>query len=135
MNTNIIVKLQVEGIHKWPNAPDGVGFLRYDHRHVFYIICKKIVSHLDRDIEIIEFKREITNYLSRQYFNSRINCLFFGSKSCEMIAMELVANFDLSYCSVLEDNENGAEVTAPLSIEEISKYKTIPIETRLSEML
>ena len=30
--------------------------------------------------------------------------------SCEMIARELAEVFDLFYCSVLEDNENGAEV-------------------------
>ena len=29
-----------------------------------------------------------------------------------MIARELLEKFSLNYCSVLEDNENGAEVTA-----------------------
>jgi hypothetical protein len=35
----------------------------------------------------------------------------FGAKSCEMIAIELINEFNLSRCEVNEDNENGAIVT------------------------
>ncbi len=105
--TNIIVKLQKEGIHFWADCPfEEVDYLQYAHRHIFHIVCKKEVTHDDRDIEIIMFKHEIDDYLTSKYGV----VAEFGGKSCEMIAYELLDRFDLSYCSVLEDNENGAEV-------------------------
>ena len=33
---NIWVTFQKEGIHKYPDAPDEVDFLRYPHRHMFH---------------------------------------------------------------------------------------------------
>lgn len=116
MKSNIIVNLQVEGIHCWPDCPiEEVAFLRTPHRHIFQIECKKEVTHLDRDIEIIQFNRKIQDYLlnkygtGRSFYNLKKIC-DFGSKSCEMIAVELVGEFQLNYCKVLEDGENGAEV-------------------------
>ena len=113
MNTNVIVKLQVEGLHNWPDAAKvfpEVGFLSDLHRHIFHITCKKKVNHDDRDVEFIMFKRDITQYLENKYYDSITRCLLFGSKSCEMLARELYEEFDLEYCSVFEDNENGAEI-------------------------
>jgi len=104
---NIIINLQIEGVHNWSTCNlDEVGFLKFPHRHIFYICCKKKVSHSDRDIEIIMLKREVEKYLKDKYGSPCI----FNSMSCEMIALELQKKFNLLYCSVLEDNENGAEV-------------------------
>ena len=77
---------------------------------MFHITCKKKVNHDDRDVEFIMFKRDITQYLENKYYDSITRCLLFGSKSCEMISRELYEEFELEYCSVFEDNENGAEV-------------------------
>ena len=33
---SIWVTFQKEGIHKYPDAPDEVDFLRYPHRHMFH---------------------------------------------------------------------------------------------------
>jgi len=114
--TNIIVNIQVEGLHNWPAARKvlpAVGFLSDPHRHIFHIECKKRVAHDDRDVEIIMFKREIRAYLTATYrTNVLMSLCDFGSKSCEMLARELLTEFDLEYCKVLEDNENGAEVYA-----------------------
>ena len=111
MKTNVIISLQMEGLHRWQGCNiREVIFLINSHRHIFYITCKKAVSHNDRDIEIICTKRDIQKYLLNKYSSDGITC-DFGSMSCEMIAEELVKEFDLSYCSVMEDNENGAEVT------------------------
>jgi len=111
--TNIIVKLEVEGIHCWPAAKEvfpEVGFLSDKHRHTFYITCKKRVSHGDRDVEFIIFKRDILEYLRGEYLDEDVRCHNFESMSCEMLARELMDKFDLRYCSVFEDNENGAEI-------------------------
>ena len=107
MKTNIIITLQVEGIHCWPECPiEEVSFLRYPHRHIFHITCKKEVKHDDREIEIIQLKRKVLKCLDSLYPKGD-----FGRASCEEIAKTLFYRFDLQYCKVLEDNENGAEVT------------------------
>ena len=104
--TNIIINTQVEGIHNWPGCDiKEVEFLKFPHRHLFHICCKKEVNHDDRDVEIIELKRKINTFLDEIYGNND-RTLLFGSKSCEMIAKELMDTFKLNYCSVLEDGEN-----------------------------
>jgi hypothetical protein len=111
--TNIIVNLEFDGIHNWPAAKEmlpEVAFLSDLHRHKFFVTCKKRVTHDDRDVEIIMFKRDILDYLSK-YFDLQLRSYLLGAMSCEMLARELFQRFDLVYCSILEDNENGAEIT------------------------
>jgi len=115
IKTSIIVNLQIDAIHNWPTCNvEGVDFLKYPHRHVFHITCKKRVWHSDRDIEIIKFKGEVTSYLVDKYGENVpeqfawVMC-DFKNNSCEMIATELLNKFDLTHCRVLEDGENGAE--------------------------
>ena len=100
----IVVNLQFEAIHDWPdcNIPE-VYYLKFKHRHIFHIKCIKEVSHSDRDIEIIKFKHTIQEYLYNSYPRGDL-----GSMSCEMIAEKLLKKFDLKSCDVLEDGENGA---------------------------
>lgn len=105
MKKEIIIRFTVEGTHRWAACDiESVAFLRNEHRHIFYIECRKEVSHSDRDIEIILFKREVTEYLKRHFGEP---CAF-KELSCEMIAENLIQTFGLSLCMVLEDNENGA---------------------------
>ena len=115
MKTNVIVKLEIDAIHNWPGVVEHkeleqVHFLQYPHRHLFKITAKKAVTHDDRDIEIIMLKRNIIDYLHRRYYNKGANTHTLGSTSCEMLAKELTKVFSLSYCEVLEDRENGAEI-------------------------
>ena len=113
MKTNVIASLTVDGIHNWPDAKNvfpEVKFLSDTHRHIFHITAKKQVNHDDRDVEFIMFKRDISDYITAQYWREVIRVHDFKSKSCEMLAKELVKEFELEYCSVFEDNENGAEV-------------------------
>lgn len=115
MTTKIVVRLQVEGIHNWPDAAKvfpEVSFLSDPHRHIFFIELKKRVYHDDRDIEFIMFKRDVQDYLHKKYYDNTKRCYFFSSMSCEMIAKELLKEFDCDFVSVFEDNENGAEVDA-----------------------
>ena len=110
MKTLIKVKLQVEGLHMWSDCPiEEVDFLKNLHRHIFFITCEKEVTHNDRDIEIIMFKRRILDFLDI-YFSDYYECLNFENMSCEMIAELLLKEFELESCEVLEDNENGSIV-------------------------
>jgi len=112
MTTNIVVKLQYEATHNWPKVaevlPDlpEIHFLQYTHRHIFYITMEKTVTHSDRDVEIILFKREVLKHLDTTFGGS------FFHRSCEMLAEHLLQKFDCCSVEVLEDNENGAKVYA-----------------------
>mgnify|MGYP003645076067 FL=1 len=113
MTTNVIAKLEIEGLHNWPNAQGvfpEVGFLANMHRHKWHITVKKRVNHDDRDVEFIMFKRDVLEYLHRIYYNSNSRTHEFGAMSCEMLASEIMKEFGCCYVSVFEDDENGAEV-------------------------
>ena len=113
MKTNVIAKLELEGMHNWPGAKDvfpEVAFLSDMHRHKWFITAKKEVFHDDRDVEFIMFKRDIIDYLLEEYYNNDTRTHEFGAKSCEMLAKEIMESFNCNYVSVFEDNENGAEV-------------------------
>jgi len=105
MKTSIIIKLRFSALHNWPgcNIPE-VDYLKYPHRHEFHITCKQVVEHDDRDVEIIMLKNSVADFLYKTYRKG------FGSMSCEQIAKMLLLKFELTYCKVLEDGENGAEV-------------------------
>ncbi len=102
----IFCTLQFSATHCWPACPfDEVAFLRDPHRHIFHIKAYQKVSHSDRDVEFIILKNAILRYLNNSYPTGE-----FGSKSCEMLAQELILEFNLSQCEVSEDNENGSLV-------------------------
>jgi hypothetical protein len=108
----IWITFQKEGIHKYPDAPKGVEFLRHPHRHIFHFRVELEVMHDDRDVEFILFKRELENLYSN-------DILQLDYKSCEMMADDLASYIQLNYpdrdliISVSEDNENGAKCYYP----------------------
>lgn len=114
----VIVRLQFEGFHHYPQAPAEVAFLKYPHRHMFHIRAEIEVTHTDRDLEIIMVKRRLHNYLTETNF---------GRGSCEEIANNLQEFLKVEYplpdsytrnrvvhVEVLEDGENGAKAIDPL---------------------
>ena len=103
----IVVRLQFSGIHSWPTAPADrhEAYLAHPHRHVFHVEAVLNVTHVNRDVEFIAFKQRLLDYVD-DYFAGPHHM------SCEEMALRLLDEFGLSRCSVFEDNENGAEVTA-----------------------
>ena len=103
----IWVQFQKEGIHCYPDAPQGAEFLKHPHRHIFHFRVEIDVFHDDRDIEFILFKRELEGLYSS-------GTLQLDYKSCEMMADDLADHIKSKYpgrtftISVSEDNENGA---------------------------
>lgn len=113
LKTSVIVKLQVEGEHYWAAAKDvfpEVAFLSSPHRHIFHIQAEKEVFHDDRDVEFIIFKRDIQDYFKQMYYNPQKRIHSFQGMSCEMIAKEVLEQFDCLSVEVWEDMENGARV-------------------------
>lgn len=99
----------IEGFHFWKDAPDEVGFLRAEHRHIFDIRCWWQVSHNDRDLEIILQQHKVEDFIREQYGSPAK----FGGMSCESIADELMAHFGFALvkCQVLEDGYGGATLS------------------------
>ena len=90
----IVIKTQIEGTHYWSQCNiDEVNFLKNVHRHIFHIRVIKEVSHNERDIEIIQFKRNINDFLKRKFYieSERTHC--FNNYSCESIAELILEEF------------------------------------------
>ncbi len=114
MNIEILVKLQVEGLHFFPNASKifpEVSYLEEPHRHLFYIECTFPVTHTERDKEFLIVRREILSHLNSEFYDEELNLLNFKGMSCESIALHLLKQFELNKCIVSEDNENAAIIT------------------------
>ena len=120
---SIWVTFQKEGIHKYPDAPEGVEFLKYPHRHMFHFKVMIEVFHDDRDIEFILFKRELESLYDEK-------TLQLDYKSCEMIADDLNAIIQKRYhgrgtiIEVSEDGENGCTIMFPPEKDKVTKFST-----------
>ena len=116
-NKMIWVTFQKEGMHKYPAALTDpslatgdeydVSFLGYPHRHIFHFKVWIGVTHNDRDIEFIQFKR----WLQNLYADATLSLDF---KSCEMMSDDLYGMISTKYpgrevwIEVSEDGENGS---------------------------
>lgn len=107
------VKFSVAGLHNWPGAPEGRGYLRPLHRHRFVFQLEALVDGLNREIEFHDLQRD-GKYKLAELFPADESLLFqFGDFSCEMIAQEMIlAMPHLSAVEVWEDEECGARVDA-----------------------
>jgi hypothetical protein len=116
-NKMIWVTFRKEGIHKYPAAATDptlatgdeydVSFLANEHRHIFHFRVWLGVTHNDRDVEFIQFKR----WLENLYKDSTLS---LDHKSCEMMSDDLYAQISQRYpnrevwIEVSEDGENGS---------------------------
>jgi len=106
MKKSILISTSYSATHCWPDCPiEEVSFLKHPHRHVFHVVMRFEVSHNNRDIEFIQKKILVDDYLSNTWNEKDV-----GNLSCEDMAEILFNRFEADYVSVLEDNENGAEV-------------------------
>jgi hypothetical protein len=113
----IWVTFQKEGVHCYPAAATDpklatgdeydVSFLANKHRHIFHFRVWISVTHNDRDIEFIQFKRWLENLY-------KDNILDLNFQSCEMMSDDLYSEIFKKYPSrevwieVSEDGENGS---------------------------
>lgn len=108
----VFCTLQIEATHNWPGCDiPEVMYLQHPHRHLFGIKAVAVVNHADRNIEFIELKHKIQDYMKQKYYNQDTRIHEFGSQSCEMIGRELMDEFNLVEVSVDEDGENGSILT------------------------
>jgi hypothetical protein len=116
-NKMIWVTFRKEGIHKYPAAATDptlatgdeydVSFLANEHRHIFHFRVWLGITHNDRDVEFIQFKR----WLENLYKDATLSLDY---KSCEMMSDDLYTQISQRYPSrevwieVSEDGENGS---------------------------
>ena len=116
-NKMIWVTFRKEGMHRYPAAATDptlatgdeydVSFLANEHRHIFHFRVWIGVTHNNRDIEFIQFKR----WLENLYKDSTLT---LDHKSCEMMSDELYDMISQKYpnrevwIEVSEDGENGS---------------------------
>ena len=105
MKTRVFATTRFEGFHLWKDAPEEVNFLRLRHRHVFHVRAEREVSHDDRDVEFILFKREVERVIRQAQQSPAVE-----TWSCERWATYLLERLGLIKCEVSEDGENGAVV-------------------------
>ena len=110
------VQFQKEGIHRYPEAATDpalatgdeydVSFLASPHRHIFHFRVELSVTHDNRDVEFIQFKR----WLENLYKDATLTLDY---KSCEMMGEELYSHISAKYpnrdvrIEISEDGENG----------------------------
>ena len=118
MKKFVMIRHRFAGLHCWPDCPyENLSFLRYPHRHLFYITVGLEVTDSDREIEFLKAKSKLEIYLDdyKDTKNQSI-CWDLGSKSCEMLGeeignyMNLIYLNQVSFVEVWEDNENGARI-------------------------
>lgn len=103
--TTIFARTQFEGFHRWPDAPDEVAFLRDIHRHIFHVTAYAPVTHENRDIEFILFKRKLEAFIKATH---RERLAETEGWSCETWARVIGEHFGCELVEVSEDGENGA---------------------------
>lgn len=108
MKREVLTYNEIQGFHKYPDAPDSVGYLSYKHRHIFVIKGRASVTHNEREIEIITLQNQIEEAIKKEYGSPSD----FNDMSCESIAEWLLNKFTcLSSVEVLEDGYGGAALT------------------------
>ena len=110
MQTFVETYNQIEGFHRWPDAPKALAYLASRHRHLFVVRCSFLVEHEDRAIEINQMQNRIENYLRLKYGAP----MELKNMSCEMLAHDLMEWGELdgiTKVTVLEDNYGGATLT------------------------
>lgn len=109
MKSYIKLDFDIVGFHQYPNAPEKVSFLSYNHRHDFQIKVWYEVVDLNREKEIFIQTDFVKDYLYESYGSP---CQF-GNMSCEMIAKELLEfgkDDGMVKVEVLEDGRGGAVI-------------------------
>lgn len=105
----VVVRSSFDAVHCWPECPyNEVSFLRYPHRHKFYVKLKVEVTS-SRQVEFFILKSELDKVLEKFFHEQDLK-----SKSCEEISKIIASEFlhkgyIVCQVDVFEDNENGVE--------------------------
>lgn len=116
MRSYIFITTSFVGLHYWPAAKAPVTYLAHPHRHVFKIRVEIPVTHDDREIEFIQVKERLDDYLTPwKTAGVPSHTHDLGACSCETLARDIADVLNSWYpdrrvasVEVSEDGENGA---------------------------
>lgn len=109
---SLVIRLQFEGWHHWPDATGEYEYLSNVHRHMFHVTAWLSLEKQDnknnhRQVEFIATKRQLLEWCNNKMMSaSHDNDVI--QWSCERWAEEICNNFPFSSVEVSEDGENGA---------------------------
>lgn len=108
--TKVIVKFEVPGFHRWPEAPEHRQYLASRHRHLFKFVVEAEVGNDDRDVEFHDL-REIAADSLTNFEGDKVDGFEFEDFSCERIARHVWGSVaEATAVEVWEDGECGARV-------------------------
>lgn len=100
------VRFRQEFFHRWPDAPESVGYLRNLHRHMLHIQVDVQQFHDGRDLEYHTLLSRVKDEFG----------FYRGDDSCETVAFGLKREMEHRYpdravrVQVYEDGENGCVI-------------------------
>lgn len=102
------VTCRFEGMHRYPDAPAEVSFLKHLHRHIFHITVFVEQFHNERDVEYIMLKRWLETFVDVAPWPEEMSC----EAIAERVGTEVCAKHPgrRVMVEVNEDGENGALV-------------------------
>jgi len=101
MTCRVFCTFQFEAWHSWTEAPARCNYLAARHRHLFHVRAERAVGHADREIEFVEWKRDLEARVVAEAATG-------ANRSCEQWCEWMLAEFQLDRVEVSEDGENGA---------------------------
>jgi hypothetical protein len=111
--TQLVISFELDGRHRWPDAPPRYYDFANTHRHLFKFICWYEIDKSDspnrRDKELFELRREAIEALKAN-FGMTDYPLEFGGMSVEGIADWLKAKMGFSKVFCGESDFFGAIV-------------------------
>ena len=106
--TTIVINTRFSACHLFAQAPSGVEYLKFPHRHEFHVTVEMEVFHDDRELEFILVKQSLDKYLSEGLGSEQMSCEMIASGICKFLKQQYGARDMI--CTVLEDGENGGKV-------------------------
>ena len=109
----IIVQTSFTAVHCWPEAPQGeFGFLSNPHRHVFDVKVQIPVKHNFREVEFLQLKKEVDEFISVREWEKPESDLHLSCEEFALLIGRHIANKYERSAEVMvgEDKENYAKV-------------------------
>ena len=103
---SISVKNTFDFVHCWPDAPTNMYYLRTPHRHLMETRTTISVTHNDRELEVLEVKKNIDYFIHNTHFALTTSCEMLAERIIDFI-LDKYGDRDVTV-HVLEDGENGA---------------------------
>ena len=109
---SLVIRLQFEGWHRWPDAPQEYDYLSNLHRHMFHVtawfrVDDMVEPHNHRQVEFIDVKRQVLDWCRDKMDDASFDPEVLNW-SCERWAREICHEFRFESVEVSEDGENGA---------------------------